>query len=286
MGQASSSTARMERYIDRIELSGDPKLVSLMLLSTDLSPSEKHDCLWQLAKTKISFSRRQFEKVEKQLMDIGNADLAQHLRFIATDGNSNSNFRSWCKEIIEVDIEGRWIVQREDRIRRQLAASSEPSSPPPYSGNRCDFVDNMKKNELKSLNEKYWTHHQKAWKLVADAPEGAVGRAFRTLRKNPNWHLNPWLREDCKGRGGCCGRDCGCCERSRGGLRDFGSGHCTSACHCCLEFQKLEGTPVMNYLETTLPYLPSSEATGYGKTLLLGYIFAWDVNHPNIDAKK
>lgn len=56
-------------------------------------------------------------------------------------------------------------------------------------------------------------------------------------RKDPNWYLCEWLRQDCAGRGGCCGRSCNCCEKLRASA--FGvlhlkwdHGHCISACGC------------------------------------------------------
>lgn len=50
------------------------------------------------------------------------------------------------------------------------------------------------------------------------------------------------IRFDCANRGGCCGRDCGCCERprsdSKAGKQRFG--HCTTACGCFKRFRGFE----------------------------------------------
>lgn len=66
------------------------------------------------------------------------------------------------------------------------------------------------------------------WVLKGSVPTGALERAFKSCRENPDWYLCTWLRQDCAGRGGCCGRDCGCCEK------DESRGHCTSVCGSCI----------------------------------------------------
>lgn len=46
--------------------------------------------------------------------------------------------------------------------------------------------------------------------------------------------MHPVLREDCARRGGCCGRDCGCClHRPISASRKLGVGHCSIECGCC-----------------------------------------------------
>lgn len=54
---------------------------------------------------------------------------------------------------------------------------------------------------------------------------------YDELREDAKWFMRIDMVHDCWGRGGCCGRDCGCCEK-----RDFlekGAGHCTADCWCC-----------------------------------------------------
>lgn len=93
--------------------------------------------------------------------------------------------------------------------------------------------------ELQRLNTEYKTYSRLLWKLAGNIPSGAIGRAFKAYRKDPNWYLCNWLQQDCRGRGGCCARDCGCYNRTRATSSsrmawNKGYGHCTSACSCCI----------------------------------------------------
>ncbi|RDW60484.1 uncharacterized protein DSM5745_10942 [Aspergillus mulundensis] len=72
-----------------------------------------------------------------------------------------------------------------------------------------------------------------------------IYRAFRQTVLSDNWLDSVQLRKLCADAGGCCGRDCGCCFKSRdsryaGPLVGGFHGHCTSACACCLEHAGVE----------------------------------------------
>jgi hypothetical protein len=65
-------------------------------------------------------------------------------------------------------------------------------------------------------------------------PEETLKKLYGNLRKHPCWYLRPGLIEDCAARGGCCARECGCCEKRLHSLPRKGiSGHCSLACSCC-----------------------------------------------------
>lgn len=69
-------------------------------------------------------------------------------------------------------------------------------------------------------------------------PEKPLRKVYRKIRENPAWYLRPELVQDCIARGGCCGRDCRCCEsrhinHNTKGKWKPGAGHCTVECHCC-----------------------------------------------------
>lgn len=54
--------------------------------------------------------------------------------------------------------------------------------------------------------------------------------------KDSRWYLRNILTSQCFLTGGCCGKDCGCCEKRAGHLpREEMNGHCTWACRCCIE---------------------------------------------------
>lgn len=87
----------------------------------------------------------------------------------------------------------------------------------------------------------WWT---RGWMMGTSGP---LGRAFELWRSNNFWYMHPVLVEDCKARGGCCGRDCGCCldyqrANSSGGV--LGVGHCTLKCGCCLKSRSFEPSGV------------------------------------------
>lgn len=99
--------------------------------------------------------------------------------------------------------------------------------------------------ELELLDADYMDCCQTDTKLEVNLPNGVFGRAFRETKKNPNWYLCEWLRQDCTGRSGCCERKCGCCEKARNTNRaKWTHGHCTSACNCCFHTLGREGAVI------------------------------------------
>lgn len=144
--------------------------------------------------------------------------------------------RRWSQRFVEADIEARWIVQREiylneeaQALRKSLELSADGKEVAAMRSQLSMYCE-----ELQSLDQKYWDACRLRWKLEGDIPVGSLSRAFKAHRSNPDWYLCEWLRQDCAGRGGCCGRDCGCCEKPRPTHRDWNQGHCTSACGCCV----------------------------------------------------
>ena len=72
---------------------------------------------------------------------------------------------------------------------------------------------------------------------------GPLQRAFESWRSIPLWYMHPTLIENCKSRGGCCGRNCGCCldpQRENGLAGEFGAGNCTLQCGCCSKSRGFE----------------------------------------------
>lgn len=96
----------------------------------------------------------------------------------------------------------------------------------------------MLKQNLSQLSQSNWAKirgwwYMRGWILGNSGP---LRRGFQLWRSNPSWHMHPVLVEDCKARGGCCSRDCGCClnpERANTSAGAFGVGHCTLKCGCC-----------------------------------------------------
>ncbi|OJJ77686.1 hypothetical protein ASPBRDRAFT_50535 [Aspergillus brasiliensis CBS 101740] len=87
--------------------------------------------------------------------------------------------------------------------------------------------------ELNELNVDIWRTEREDYIYSLKVPSSPWRRALLTRLVHPEWYLVSYLRLDCTMRGGCCGRDCGCCERPRSTHRPDSLGHCTGECGCC-----------------------------------------------------
>ena len=64
--------------------------------------------------------------------------------------------------------------------------------------------------------------------------------AYDSLRRDAKWFMREEMVQECSDRGGCCSRECGCCEQRYLSERKKGRGHCTIECGCCISFQGFE----------------------------------------------
>lgn len=85
--------------------------------------------------------------------------------------------------------------------------------------------------QLESTRSTYTTAKAKLYACEVTLPLGLKDR-YDTLRKNPKWYMRQGLVDDCAAQGGCCSRECGCCEQ-RSLSKKKGQGHCTIDCWCC-----------------------------------------------------
>ncbi|ODM22098.1 hypothetical protein SI65_02944 [Aspergillus cristatus] len=188
------------------------------------------------------------ECLERALADTGDGVYAQEIRLLLFKRQSvaeiEQNLR-WAQDVIEADIKGRWIVQREVFVGEEfqdLCVELTLFGVDDLGEFGFEVKDKEDKEtqlaaykaELQRLNDEYWQHKQHVWRLEANTPLGPMRRAYEACRQKPDWHLSEWLRRDCAGRGGCCRRKCGCCEKARKTEREWNHGHCTSACRCCI----------------------------------------------------
>lgn len=98
--------------------------------------------------------------------------------------------------------------------------------------------------EISKLAKEYWILEREWWKIRASYREGPLTRAIDLWRSNPKWFMHSTLCEDCAGRGGCCGRECGCClNRLNKAQRKRAVGHCTVECPCCEASRGFELSP-------------------------------------------
>lgn len=118
-------------------------------------------------------------------------------------------------DFLDVETGLREIAQREICLREQ------------YN------LDPTKLEEWQTV-EKEYKRLEHEWWMIRDSFDAPLARAFQYWRSNPRWYMHRVLREDCAGRGGCCGRDCGCClHRKLDETRRRAAGHCTVKCGCC-----------------------------------------------------
>ncbi|KAJ5958130.1 uncharacterized protein N7479_005280 [Penicillium vulpinum] len=125
-------------------------------------------------------------------------------------------------DLLDTETRLRELAQREQCLMEQL--EQDPAR------FQQEIIDGQKEY---ILTEREW------WIIRNSFSNGALERGFEYWRSHPRWYLHRVLREDCAGRGGCCGRDCGCCvDRKLGSHRKLAVGHCTIECGCC---QKARG---------------------------------------------
>ncbi|KAJ5996610.1 hypothetical protein N7499_007071 [Penicillium canescens] len=172
-----------------------------------------------------------------------------------------------------------------------------------YQGRYQDEMDcptnclgNLPWSRLTPLHRTYWESRRRRWALEDGIHSMSAARGFARQRKHPDWYLSEELREDCAGRGGCCGRSCGCCEKPRlvhGFNPDQiwipnqiqGKGHCTSACHCCLKAYCIQGNSISGETfynekiqdldEVRFVSVGSWDMDHHSKRLIKGYLFRW-----------
>lgn len=95
------------------------------------------------------------------------------------------------------------------------------------------------------LDDVKYQHSQlsrKLYEMETMLPD-LVKQNYETIRKDPKWYMRKELVKDCADRGGCCGRDCGCCTLRAKHSYKKGVGHCTVECFCCVGFRGFRPSP-------------------------------------------
>lgn len=126
-------------------------------------------------------------------------------------------------DFLDLETGLREIAQREICLREQ------------YGQDPTKVKEEFKttKKEYKRLEHEWW--------MIRDSFDAPLERAFQYWRSNPIWYMHRVLREDCARRGGCCGRDCGCClHRKLDETRTRAAGHFTVECGCCKKARGFE----------------------------------------------
>lgn len=194
---------------------------------------------------------RDFENAHQNLMTkirLNNATLCRDFH------------REWTVPYLDEEALGIAILQRLQRLMQKQNAEQQQKgqdeNPPDY-----DFISEPTNDtlgrELTKLRGVYWLHQTRLSRYERIRPdERYSGKELTLLRTHQDryGHSYSWVfdRERCAASGGCCGRTCGCCERSlnqyfqpsalgqevgtgkaRKVLEVFG--HCTVECACCIQ---------------------------------------------------
>ncbi|KAJ5236000.1 hypothetical protein N7489_006091 [Penicillium chrysogenum] len=277
----------MDRLKKKIEKAQKPEDLLTHLLSTDLNVEDKATLLRQAPKHIYAcYHRRSAEYVEAQLREAGYGELVLYLYWCFFWYEAQPTVpESWIKELIELDIEERWVAQRKVCIQEKLQTLQASSE------RHLSFEDGAKhasqlesyEEQLKDLNKRHWALSRKKWNNRTSITSWSFSRAYDIQRSYPQWYLSVDLISDCVGRGGCCGRSCGCCKNLRtvGGLDDGINtrGHCTTACGCCLKAHGIEDLDVgineeiPDLRELCFEYRSPPLMSSHSRQLLRGYAF-------------
>lgn len=136
--------------------------------------------------------------------------------------------------LIDQDIFLREAAQRIQQYEFDILRLEKESE---YSNNVVDSLKSVQ-NEQEEVKALIMRAEENIYAAELLLPEKPLRKVYRKIRENPAWYLRPELVQDCIARGGCCGRDCRCCEsrhinHNTKGKWKPGAGHCTVECHCC-----------------------------------------------------
>lgn len=198
-----------------------------------------------------------FERIDVSLEKYGDFDSLQKFRlavvnyYIKHDPRLRDfNLGELLQGIFAFDLMLRYSVQRDEYLKQKCEKLKLKEK---TKGEEKQLQQYISLRKVCSMG--YWRDEQRLYKLESLLPAGPFRRAYDTYRSNPKWYLHPDLRNDCAGRGGCCGRQCGCCEkREPTPRRRRGVGHCTIECGCCAiarGFEILPSTTDGTWLEVT-----------------------------------
>ena len=278
MVSPSSIIGTPEEWHYYLSVKCEPLKLKRTLLSKYRTHNEKSQIIHSIPEC-AAMNSTQIRQIESRLEDAGLAGLAQVLRnrsYSLLDNNKRQN-RRWAHRAVVLDIEARWIVQRQAYVQEEAQALSRALMLSEDKEQQSFPELQAYEDELEELNSLYWRYTRLHGALDGDIPLGIFNRAFRQHRKKPDWYLSKELREDCVRRGGCCGRGCGCCEKDRGNntRQLWKRGHCTSACGCCVRTRKSQQdvSVTMQKDMEDFPFDIVALATPYSERIYLAYIW-------------
>ncbi|KAF7590452.1 hypothetical protein BBP40_002856 [Aspergillus hancockii] len=215
-------------------------------------------------------------KLETLLIKFNKTPWAQHLRHIQHTHfpKRTPQDTEWPKDIIIMDTRLRELGQREIYLREQLFSLTEnTTNDPPNPSDQAQLT--ALQTELSDLARRYWHLEREFYRREASVPAGPLARAYKTCTADERWYLLGYLRYDCAGRGGCCGRGCGCCEKARNTEKRVRLGHCTIECGCCRRARGFELTSEDQVRYQKLFDCNLKENEGLAGALVRAYVFGF-----------
>lgn len=278
MFRPSTSTGTPEDWAKYLRRNKNPRTLAKTLLSKHRTMADKSLILWHMP---ISVAENDIDMrwLEQKLKDAGYFKLTQITRFLMSEvlsANRKKQNEQWAQSMITLDIEARWVVQRELYVQEEAQALSKAlnlSEDKQLPGStECSQLC-IYEEELEQLNTQYWEYLRLSGKLLGDIPNGPLRMAFAAYRKDPYWYMNMFLVKECANRGGCCRFGCGCCYRDRNIHRSWEKGHCTSACGCCIRTKKSQKKVRKQDDLEDFPFDIVADRTRYSLRLYSAYIW-------------
>ena len=149
---------------------------------------------------------------------------------------SENVYQSRLTELFVAEHALREVMQREERLHHKVIAL-EKAVTLGTNMNTMQFEDAKIALEESQLQYpiKEWALYQAECRLHSILKE-----PYDRLRRDPKWYMREEMVQDCSDRGGCCSRECGCCEQRHLSKKKKGRGHCTVECRCCIGFRGFE----------------------------------------------
>lgn len=256
-----------------------PRKLAKTLLSQHRTVTDKSSILLHIPLTTAAEKDSDMRWLEQKLENAGCFRLSQFTRYVRSEAlpeDLRDEIQQWSQSIVTLDIEARWVVQRELYVQEEIQAlSKSPTSPKDkwLAGNTEHSQLEAYEKEQMQLNTQYWEYLQLSGKLLGEIPSGFFKTAFEAHRNDPYWYMNDFLVSDCANRGGCCRFGCGCCYRDRSTRQAWGKGHCTSACGCCIRAQRSQKSVRKQDDLDDFPFDIVAIETLYSLRIYLAYIW-------------
>lgn len=219
-----------------------------------------------------NISRPLCQGLENALELAGKREAAQRFRQIQHErlGLSSSEWESLRSYFIYDELI--WISRQRGKslwymMEDMVSASEEPPDgrpPDGYEFLNASFMKN-KEERQRAINA-----FESARERIKKSP---LYRAMKSQQQCRNWHMSDWLVSRCKESGGCCARECRCCDKNSYEAEDW-MGHCTPACGCCQKEKGLQfPIDLEGFLEELYFNVDPAESDVFSRRMMDAYVW-------------